>query len=446
MMSWKKVAISGFVLILPISIAMAQSGRINLGYVDNDGIVVRYQGGFQNAVTAAQKESRKALSSWQNCMTGNQLSKAFELSPQDYQRYRVYPAAYCGPQPDDRSAQAGQFSLKELRWSPTGTQIGRTLSTFTFTNPGEMRVPLNETISGKCVAFFNANGNPIAVRTAKRDDNAFAFTNPFAPLNGELRSQEAEVARLRSALQKANSDLAKKTESANAQLVIFRSLGNSSARPVDGFERLDLQCTAPAQRPIPPRPTNIMSARDVEYNANGSCWDLLARRHDRNMVANAIVAYDRDDRIRTDFTQWSSSRNKASCSLSYTHSDFEDQMIRGACSVGAAFFSDVYCYQAIRQRFDQCRVAVRQSCGGEEAAYEQRVAEIRREPGEALRQCNTMRGNVMRAWVEADTLQDQTIPQLETQYAEANRRLVELRSQPQEAPQSMSLAEARCGG
>jgi len=395
----------------------------SLGYVTNDGIVLKFTGGFDAVIQKVIRQANSERQQWQFCTNPPRGPFVLPRFPGQQQS--------CGPEPRPFNPDsAGTFSLYELVWSPTGTKVGERLSTFTFSNPGDNAIPLSKPITGKCVVIADARGNFVPIRSGSGE--RFAFSNPFSPLNGEVEQAQAEVDRLNREIASVEARTSSGSSNLSARMADFSRAGGRTGNE-------GMYCPTVAQRSLPPRPTNAMSSAEIELQANGSCVDVMLRRHDRNKVINALAAVDRTDTAISNYRTWQG--RKAQCSLVNPHNEDVDFGVRFNCGG----ISDIICYQEIRRVFNQCKAVVRNSCGGSISAYNAEVERIRREPQEQMNRCANAMAAVQDARASLND-NDYGLQGLRNDLAGAQQRLAAAQARPRAQGQSLSLSDARCGG
>ncbi len=393
-----------------------------LGYVANDGLHVMFEGGFDAVIQKVIRQANSERQQWEFCTNPPRVNGPFALPRFPVQQQN------CGQQPAPFNPDnAATFSVYELAWSPTGTKVGERLSTFRIANPGDNLVPLSKPITGKCVVLADVRGNFVQVRSGSGD--RFAFTNPFSSQTSDIERAQGEVQRIARALSDAQNQKTSSSQNLAARMAEFTQAGGRT-----GAE--GMYCPTVVQRPLPPRP-NTMSAAAVELQANGSCMDVLLRRHDQRKVVAAISAVDRTDTVVANYKTWKN--QKAQCSMGNIQTD--DYGIRLACGG----LSDIMCYNKIRDVFSQCHAVVRNSCGGGLSAWQAQVERIRREPQERMDRCSNAMAAVMDLRDAApDT--DANLAGLRSELIAAQQQLVDAMARSRPQAQSMSLSDARCGG
>lgn len=401
----------------------SRSEGASLGTVSNDGLALRFTGGFDAIVQKVIRQANSDLQQWEFCTNPPRMRGPFVV-PQ----LRL-PGQTCGEKPRPFNPDnAGTFSLYELVWSPTGTKLGERLSQFTFSNPNINWVQTTKPTAGKCMALVDARGNLVPIRSGTGDK--FSFTNPFSPLNGEVQQAQAEVDRLTSAIRSAESSRSSGGGTLSSLTAEFTRVGGRS--DADG-----MYCPTFTQRALPPRPTNVMSAAEVELQANGSCVDVMLRSHDRLKVYNALSRADRTDTVVRNYNTW---RNrKAQCSMGNIQTN--DYGVRASCGG----LSDIWCYDTIIGQLNQCKIAVRNSCGGSLSSWQAQVDRIRREPQEAQYRCENALSAVQNARSSVGA-NDTNLQKLRGDLTAAQQRLTEAQGRPQPQAQSLSISQARCGG
>lgn len=148
------------------------------------------------------------------------------------------------------------------------------------------------------------------------------------------------------------------------------------------------QCIKPAQRPIPPKPTNVMSAEKVEYHSVGGCMKQIYSTFKNSEASDAFGRYGlyrEMDLART----WSVNKgyNESSCGLNHLS---QSEMQNAGISVWSANIGlRRSAADSIKSLYDRCIIRAQTSCGGEMIAWEVLRELIVAEPGELMASCES---------------------------------------------------------
>ena len=382
-----------------------------VGYVSNRGIGFYVHPSFRTASQAITSETQKAQSRWRTCMSGWDFSK-LALPRYQLEDYRRNPGRYCGPQPAGASVESAEtFQLREVAFSlQGGRRPGNVVSTFSFTDPdGILLTAERGELTNRCFMLTSSAGVPIPVRSTS-DPDAFTFSNPFNRLGSQLATAQAET--------KTHGDRLAALESS---LATSRTTLSASRAYRGG------QCVRPSPGPLPARP-NVMSDAAIVEAAQGSCTDVMMRRHSEAAVTTALMSIDLDDYV-DDRRAWLRG-SKPSCAR-VLHSQADDQAIRMATVLGQFAY-----YGAIQTTVKNCVARAVNACRAPLAAWESQVAAVRAGPEAELNQCRTLVSQI--AATEAD------IQSTRPRFDQAAIALAAAQSAPQEQPQGLPLSQARC--
>lgn len=409
----------GLAIVLPIQSADAQRRAVDptqageLGYVTNDGLVLRPHPAFSSAARAVSGASNRSQSDWRTCMSGNDFRRAFSMPRNEFVRYQRNPAQFCGPQPSGvDTSTAEEFQIREFVFSISdGRRMGGVVATVTFNDAGDMLVPNSERLAGKCLVLTNSAGAPIPVRSDRGRD-PYSFSNPFQKVADPVGLAQTQAQRLSS-------------EMALLQSRVSESQGQLSASNAYRGG----QCIRPATRPIPTRPA-VMSDAAITTAAKGFCTDMSMRRHPVSDVRAALrSAYMDDyDAARAAWVRGP----QAQCAVN-VRSQTDDQFTRWMGQLGPQFGY----YGMIQDQIKTCEAIATRSCRAPLAAWESQAAAIRAGPAAELSQCQALVSQV----TTSEASMRSVAPRLE----QARADLIAAQNAPQQQAQSLPLSQATCG-
>lgn len=140
-------------------------------------------------------------------------------------------------------------------------------------------------------------------------------------------------------------------------------------------------CQKPQVKPLPPEPKD-MSLAQAEFQANGSCLDLLTRRHTPPKIMQSLIAV-RQEHLWASFEEWKKAP-KESCAMSYMPSQALDFFVRMCGAFG---------YEAsnacLMDYMTECKAKAVQACRSNHIAWQYQVENIKAEPGQLFYKCQS---------------------------------------------------------
>ncbi len=276
---------------------------------------------------------------------------------------------------------------------------------FQFNQNGVAVISLNSGHQDSCFVLTNAKGTLIPVRSGS---DPYMFSNPLLAVKNAHLSKQNTINTAKSGLLQAK----------NRIIRTHAHLNNN--RAWDGA-----QCAVPQQKPLPRKPETV-SMEEAQFQANGYCSELSARRRNPLHVVEALGAIF-EDQIISDWQKWRNLKpeQKQSCAV-VKRSQTEDWLMKGCGWFGDN--ADRSCTQdmikkCVRQSINQCTGALRR--------WQNTVAKIRQEPRQTYQACLQSKQSVQQAQT--------SIPTLETDLRQAHAI-----SLPQDNRSKVSLAEAVC--
>lgn len=271
-----------------------------------------------------------------------------------------------------------------------------------------------KTVRGRASCFILVNdiGHAIPVRNGQ-GINAYLFSHPNIKHQVSSNNLLSTIKRDQSHLLILKDDLQRHT----------RTLNNSRAYRGG-------TCIKPERQRIPQKP-RIMSQSQALFQAEGTCYELIARRHDMRLVRNSMGAILRDDVFAT-HKKWQKSK-KASCARSI-HSQIED----AKCAVGKdnAIFIN-WSRSCIQDLFSNCVASAVQKCTGNVLReWENTVAQIKTEPAISLGRCQEA--------LHVLKQNGQLIPEKERAIAQNRAQIKRQKQYIPTAPVFLDLHDARC--
>ena len=263
-----------------------------------------------------------------------------------------------------------------------------------------------------CFALKDERGALVPVRDSSHEDR-YTFGLPYFTERGSLLAAQQNI-----------SALSQKMENLEQQIVT----GERSLRRNAAYS--DETCVAPKQRALPPRPQSL-SAKELEFQVNGGCTELMMRRFSGSDVTNAFIRLSWDDRL-INWRRWSDDRSRQNSCSKNLISQMDTAIAQIGCSM---FFKDQVLPACIQSMYKQCRGIAESSCTSETQRWSRTVARIRQAPVRALETCQ----NSVRSLAE----NRREIERLRYALMRANTELQTL-SAEKIVSERISLEEAQC--
>jgi hypothetical protein len=361
--------------------------------------------------------------------------------------YRYAKDCYQTPATSDVQGRLRVYAVPEdtapLAITSRGDPIGQVVL-------GTNGAPQTITLSRKpkpdeCLALADTSGQAIPVRSGSgyREDYLFAS----ARLQADKRIAEFQ----------------RKADQAEQVLAKRRAEADSTRRAVlQNVAWKGDRCEAPAMRQFPPEPTGLLSAQEIEANAEGYCTILLMYQVGTGPVASALMATENEEYVdRAKFFKGELNGVARCARKTHRYSESEVTQIRGgveaprvmfdenlassgslATAVMAALIGGLDVKTRPRMRTDtmvvnmveQCKAKAVRACDQPRINWRQNVERIRNEPQEALTGCGIAVDQANRA--------NSALREAEQAAAAASTELVAARTAA--IPQRLSLAQAVC--
>ena len=314
--------------------------------------------------------------------------------------YRYTQDCYATPAAPEALGRVGVYAVPEdaritgpgnpgrLLWSTTLTRDGK---------PQSVRLA-NAVRPGECLALVDGEGNPIPVR----DRFAGSEVNLFA--TAQMRADNARAALQAKSEREQQTVAGLRADVDRARQAVLQSVAWNNDR-----------CVAPQRRPLPPEPTGLMPAAEIEASAMGYCTATLTAQISVAMVAEALVAEQEHDyrlqynRLRGD------GANAPRCTWkSHTFDPVSVSMLRGGTEavsqlggfdrlpsspqeLVALFGTHLQSNTMSQQRRNTlivgmlaaCKADAIRACEGPRRAWRTEVNRIQAEPQQVLQQCES---------------------------------------------------------
>ncbi len=374
----------------------------NIGYVSQNNIVINKTSGVEDKLDEAN-----------DC---NILDKFVyytnKYAPQPHYRgYRGYgrPYGYKKPVVCDPNQYTNVGALwavdpyQNIEESMLSKQTRTNAKGFQFNANGVAMISMNSQEQNSCYVLTNAKGTLIPVRNGA---DPYLFSNPLLAVKNAQRKKQ-------NAINTANSRL---VQAKNSLKSTYTQLVNS--RAWDGA-----QCVLPKQRPLPRKPETV-SMEEAQFQANGYCAELSARRENPMLVVEALGAVFLDQIIK-DWMQWKQESNRRESCAVVERSQAVD-WLSGLCK-----FSRNAMRGCIQTMIKECVSQSKNQCTSKLRYWHSEVARIRQEPRNLYQSCLQDQATVQQLQA--------SIPTREADLKQANSITV-----PQDRRLKVSLEDAIC--
>lgn len=380
----------------------------DIGYVSQDNLVIQNTGSVQNILDDANDcnflDKFVYYSQKYTPQVPNPRYQRRIYSPYGYGNGGYKKPVVCNP--TTYTNVGGLWTIpvhQNLTEAMHSQTVKRNAKAFQFNQNGVAVIAFNNAPEKSCFVLTNAKGTLIPVRNGA---DPYLFSNPLLAVKQAQVSKQNKVSSAKSRLHQVKNRL----NSTYAQLKNNRAWRGS-------------QCALPKQRALPRKPKTI-SMEEAQFQANGYCTELSARRENPSLVTEALGAIFLDQTIK-DWMQWRQTPNRRqSCAL-VERSQLID-MLSGLCG-----FSKNAMRGCIQTMIKSCVSQSINQCTGTLQDWYREVATIRQEPRRTYQAC--LQNKQLVKQYQA------SIPDLET-----NLRQAQAISLPHDSRTKVSLANAVC--
>ncbi|WOI52987.1 hypothetical protein [Parvularcula sp. LCG005] len=225
-----------------------------------------------------------------------------------------------------------------------------------------------------CLVLHDYTGKPIPVRTDTSDP--YRFANPYA--NTYLTAAQA-VAR--------DEDIASRLYNVEKRIGDLRYSLQFNKANMGG------SCKMPEQRAIPPRPKNVMSAEEVEYQATAACVDQIYTRFSQSEGSEVFTRRGRYEEIEM-WDRWHKNGDyKKACGLNQI-TDEEAFEAGARAKLQSLVIGRVAFVREVDELYGKCLSRATNACNAKQSEWERERDAIIAEPRRAYSDCTQMQAEL----------------------------------------------------
>lgn len=222
----------------------------------------------------------------------------------------------------------------------------------------------------RCLAIVDRNSLPVQIRRRGAGTALYAFSNPLWSNRLQFEERLSAATTDRNRAERELEAMRVNLPQAEQRLARSRAYANGS-------------CTTPPQQPEPPRPANALDPSTRSMRVEQICERVAQQRLGCNVYVNMM----RQMGLPATILACGQNRTVVPPDALTGWADFfENSFIQGCINNGNPI-SCGFAKSAFQSRQEHCKTEVARPFATAYSAWNNRVAEVRREPQQALQQC-----------------------------------------------------------